>query len=238
MFCHQASKILGLVIVYNYGAGQKLSIISNRLATGVMTSPCFLPLVAFFQAAGFMTWEYLITDFNWHKPNTSTPISCWLLFVSTATFWLFRRQSLENRIIFTLNVLVEEVYLCFSPIVTLINGMSCGPAPATTAPGYSGPPVISSWRTKFLWTKLWIKKWAQWIFEDWKWFEQIDWGSNIILKFKPCHFTFLYSTESSLMMMMLCKSCFQSCNLIIQGQGLPGYLHQKSNSIMSGTVGI
>ena len=132
MFCHQASKILGPVIVYNYG-GQKLSIISNRLATGVMTSPCFLPLVAFFQAAGFMTWEYLITDFNWHKPNTSAQISCWVLFVSTATFWLFRRQSLENWFIFTLNFLVEEVYLCFLPIVTLISGMSCGLAPATPA---------------------------------------------------------------------------------------------------------
>ena len=128
MFCHQASKILGPVIVYNYG-DQKLSIISNRLATGVMTSPCFLPLVAFFQAAGFMTWEYLITDFNWHKPNTSAQISCWVLFVSTATFWLF----MEDWFIFTLNFLVEEVYLCVSTIVTLINGMSCGLAPATPA---------------------------------------------------------------------------------------------------------
>ena len=188
MFCHQASKILGPVIVYNYG-GQKLSIISNRLATGVMTSPCFLPLVAFFQAAGFMTWEYLITDFNWHKPNTSAQISCWVLFVSTATFWLFRLQSLENWFIFTLKSCWRGLFVFFTHRYSyqwnVLWARTCHYCPLATL-----DPVISNWRTKFLWTKLWIKKWAQWIFEDWKWFEQIDWGSNIILKFKPCHSTF------------------------------------------------
>ena len=71
------NKCLGLVVVGHNSqlhTGWKLSIILNRPATGVMTSPCFLPLVAFFQAAQFMTWENLITDFNWHKlTNLSTP---------------------------------------------------------------------------------------------------------------------------------------------------------------------
>ena len=84
--------------------GWKLSIILNRPATGVMTSPCFLPLVAFFQAAKFMTWEYLITDFNWHKPTQH-----W----SPAGFSLSLRQPFgcSEELIHALNVLVEEVYL-------------------------------------------------------------------------------------------------------------------------------
>ena len=71
--CLGPSDYLCWVVVHKYRA-RKLSIILNRPATGVMTSPCFLPLVAFFQPAHFVTWEYLITDFNWHKPTQHTDL--------------------------------------------------------------------------------------------------------------------------------------------------------------------
>ena len=105
--------------------GWKLSIILNRPATGVMTSPCFLPLVAFFQAAQFMTWENLITDFNWHKP-TQHRSPAGLSLSLRQPFWRIESCSQCSG--------WRGLFVCFLPSLLLIMECPVDPAPATSAP--------------------------------------------------------------------------------------------------------
>ena len=200
-----------------------MSIILNRPATGVMTSPCFLPLVAFFQAAQFMTWENLITDFNWHKPTQHrSPAG-----LSLSLRQPFGRSVLKNW--FMLWMFWLKKFICmFSTIVTLDNGMSCGPGTCHFCPLATLDPVTSSWRTKFLWIKLCIKSehimviwrlkmvWADWL----KKYDIIlnSWQHTHTLL---CLVTFCYFTghRTFIMMMITSKSCFPSCNLINSRSG-------------------